>query len=87
MHIDIDFFIEERWRVQQIVYEQLLFFLFGCGLSFLLLKGDRIWRRSDRPQMPALLILVISASPVDPFDDSDQFCSQCSFGSNETFTE
>lgn len=87
MHIDVYFFVKERRCVQQIVNEKLLFFLFGSGLSFLLLKGDRVGRRSDRPQMPAFLILIKGASPIYSLDYGDQFSSQCSFGSNETFTE
>ena len=79
MNIDVYFFTEERGSVEKTVDSHFLFFLFGSGLSFLLLKSDGIRRRSYRPHVSAFLIQFIGASSEDSFDNGDQFCSQSSF--------
>ena len=80
MCLDIHFLAEEGGGVEEGVDEEFLFFLFGGGLSLLLLKSDGIGRGSDRPQVMAPFVFLVGFSPEDPFDDSDQFGAQRSFG-------
>ena len=71
MGLDVHFLAKERRGVEEGVDEEFLFFLFGCGLSLLLLKSDGVGRRSDRPQVMAPFVFLVGFPPEDPFDDGD----------------
>ena len=86
MGFDIDFFTKEGRSVEQVVYEEALLFFLGSSLSLLLLKGYRIGGRSSWPKMPRTLILLESASFIDPLDDGDKPGAESPLGGRETFT-
>lgn len=71
MGFDIHFLAKERGSIEERVNEKFLFFLFGCCLSLLLLKSDRVRWGRDRPQVVAPFVFLVSFSPEHPFDDSD----------------
>jgi hypothetical protein len=81
MCLDVHFLVEKRGSVKKGVDKYFLFLLFWSSFPFLLLKGDGVWRVSERTQVLALLEFLEGSSGVRLLDDCDQFSPQCSLAS------